>query len=198
MKKRKKKPCSREFILREEEIMRLKTACRTASEQLLVYGLLYTGMRVSEFLHLRRSWVHLERGKRGLIIIPLKQPCSCFECKAKRKGVWTPKTREGMRAIPVLDEWRFVLLAFLQKHEIVMEVVPHRQAAWRKLEAVGRRAGLKVFPHALRATFATLLAEKGFDAFLLSQLMGWSDIRPASEYVKLSATAIEKAFAEKW
>ncbi len=41
--------------LTEDEIEVLKAACEAFSDQLIVYGLLYTGMRVEKLCHLKPS-----------------------------------------------------------------------------------------------------------------------------------------------
>ncbi len=56
--------------LTEEEIEKLKAACDTFSDQLIVYGLLYTGMRVNELCHLPSGWIDLGE---GTITIPREE-----------------------------------------------------------------------------------------------------------------------------
>ncbi len=61
MKRRKQKH------LTEDEVERLKAVCETFSDQLIVYGILYTGMRVDELCHMHPGWINL---RNGIITIP--------------------------------------------------------------------------------------------------------------------------------
>lgn len=42
--------------LTEDEVEKLKAACDTFSDQLIVYGLLYTGMRGDELCHMHPGY----------------------------------------------------------------------------------------------------------------------------------------------
>ena len=169
--------------------------------------LVYTGMRVSEFIHMRQSWIDWEM---ELIRIPKMQMCGCRECKrelknrkgqiSKPSGVWKPKTSEAVRAIPIVPEVEETLRRFFLKHEEVMEFIPSRGAAYYHIRGIAGRAGIEhpVFPHVARGIFATLLARKGFNAFELMSTMGWKSIKTAEDYIKLSGSAFKQAFREKW
>ncbi len=62
------------------------------------------------------------------------------------------------------------------------------QALEQRFERVRYRSGLlkKCYPHALRATFATRLAEKGISAPSLTYLLGWESLAPAESYIQSS------------
>ena len=193
--------------LSPQEVDRFKKAAKDLCEVFLVYVLLYTGMRVSEVVHMKLSWVNFDR---GIITIPESQPCRCQECKAalyNRKGkmtkpadTWKPKTSSSARVIPVVPEVEDVLKSFFSKHKVVMDVVPSRGSAYHTLKVVARRAGIKhpVFPHALRGTFATMLAVKKFGVFELKDALGWKTIAPAEFYVRLAGEEMKQVFKEKW
>ncbi len=214
---------TKENLLTDFEADQLKAACKGFKDNLVVTVLLYTGMRVSEFIHMRRSWIDW---KMGLIRIPKEQSCPCKECKTVRykkmwnpktkkmvfiikdgkwvikkpAGVWRPKTFEAVRAIPIVPEVETILREFFLKHEEVMDLIPSRGAAYYRIRRIARRAGIPhaVFPHAARGTFATLLARKDFNAFELTSTMGWKSIKTAQDYIKLSGAAVKQAFKEKW
>jgi integrase len=202
-----KKEKTKENLLTDIEVDRLIEACQGFEDVFLVSMLLYTGMRVSEFIHMRKGWINFEM---ELIHIPKIQNCGCKECEkelknrkgqtTKQTGVWKPKTFEAIRAIPVVPEVKIVLREFFSKHEEVMELIPSRGAAYYRFKGIARRAGIKhpVFPHVARGTFATLLARKGFNAFELMSTMGWKSIKTAENYIKLSGSAVKQAFKEKW
>jgi integrase len=194
---------SRDNVLTPDEREKLIKACLDEQESLVVHGLLFTGMRVSEFVHMKRSWIDW---KDGVINIPHHQPCKCGqECmeprKNKARGCWQVKTKSAERPIPIVPELKPLLQSYFAQHETVMETIYSRVYAWKLLQGVGKRARLrhKVFPHALRATFATILCEKGLEnAVILKDLMGWRKLDMASEYIKLTGTAMKKQVDKIW
>ena len=173
---------TRENLLSEEEVERVKRACRNHYETFLIHGLLYTGMRISEFLHLNRGWISW---RQGVIRIPERMPCDCPECR-RRGGVWTPKTKEASRAIPILPEVEGLFREFFRRHRRVMDYIGSRNVAHYHVRKVGERAGLghPLFPHALRGTFA--------------YLMGWKTLEPAVWYVKFAGTELRDEVLRIW
>lgn len=198
---------TKENLLTDAEAEQLLEACQGFEAVFLVSMLLYTGMRISELIHMRRSWIDW---KMGLIRIPKEQSCGCVFCErelrnvkgqiTKPSGVWRPKTPEAVRPIPIVSEVEGILREFLSKHEEVMDIIPSRGAAYYRLRWIAKRTdiGHQVFPHACRGTFATLLARKGFNSFELMSIMGWKSIKTAEAYIKLSGAAVKQAFKEKW
>jgi len=198
-------------LLTDEEVSRLLKACKDLVEELVVHVLLYTGMRVSEFIHMRRSWISWES---GFITIPESQPCTIhYECKRSRfvkdwsteerilvKNLWRVKVPEAARSIPILPEVKPVLEEFFKRHRAVSDVVPGRVEAWRIVKMVAERAGLnkRVFPHVLRGTFASILAGKGFDALAIQAVLGWKSVKTADEYIRISPQRLMKMMKEKW
>ncbi len=198
---------TKENLLTDIEVDQLKGAGQGFKDSFLVMMLLYTGMRISEFIHMRRSWIDESM---GLIRVPKEQICSCKECMRELKnrkglvtkpsGVWKPKTVEAVRAIPIVPEVEKILKEFFMNHKEIMEFIPSRGAAYYRIKRIAKRARIPhpVFPHVARGTFATLLARKGFNAFELISIMGWKSIKTAEDYIKLSGAAVKQAFKEKW
>ena len=99
------KPKVEDNILDAKEQEKFLESARSFEGKLLAYGLLYTGMRVSEFIHMKRGW--LNWGKKnppkyyGAIEIPKEMRCDCYECKDKRNGYWRVKTKRSARTIPI-------------------------------------------------------------------------------------------------
>lgn len=142
------------------------------------------------------SWLDWNR---ELIIIPGSLACSCYECK-HRGGVWKAKTKRSARSIPIVPEIHQLLQDFFSKHTTAMAVIPNRISAYKTLRALGARTALdhRLFPHALRGTFATILAAKDFNMNEIQEALGWSSSKTAEIYIRLSAARISKAFREKW
>jgi len=215
--KKKPKPLSVDNVLSNNEIKLLKSACETYEERLLIFGLLYTGMRISEFIHFNKSWINRRIGS---IIIPTEQKCPCYECKKeiwrKRKdkntgetierilkkpsGIWMPKTKHGHRRIEILPEIKDIFEEYFKDHYSISEVIKHRIMGWSILKEVSKRADIphKVFPHAIRATFASILAEKGFDVWTIQSTLGWASLEPAMSYIRLFGSKIKEEFKKKW
>jgi len=188
-----------------EIVDRLIEVAKTIEDKILVLGLLFTGLRIGELVHMRKSWVKWDLNS---IQIPYEQPCTCRHChKARVKkikdkdsgkwtgewkpskppNVWRAKTESAMRSCPIASELKPVLVEFFSKHESVMEVYPYRELAWHRLKQLVKEAGIKwrVFPHLLRGCVASKLASQDVNVYRLKELMGWKTIEMAAEYVKL-------------
>lgn len=165
---------SKEDVLNEEERMRLLTACKTDKEKLIIRTLLHTGMRVSEFCNMKEMWIDWHKGE---IHIPLKDEN------------WKPKTKHGARIIPLDFETKNVLYKYFQNNK---QIGFERSSVWRIVKKIGSRLRpfKKVYPHSLRATFASMLSEKGVNAADLQYIMGWAKLETANSYVR-STKAVE-------
>jgi len=202
-----KRPKTLENVLTTEEVDLLKQNAVSVREKLIVNGLLYTGMRINEFIHLNRDWIDF---KAHHIRIPGSMPCQCRYCgvpevNSKGKitrpaGVWRPKTVQGARLIPIAPEVLPWLKEYFGTFKSVMQMIPSRGSAHYHLKMTAQRAGIThpVFPHALRGTFASTLAMKGFDPFEMKEIMGWKGIEASSSYVRLFGDHIQKVFDKKW
>lgn len=187
-----------------EIVEKIMAAPKTLTDKLLVYGLIYTGMRVGEFVHMRREWIRWDLNK---IYIPREQPCSiCQSCRKERykkkreagkwtgewvlvkpANTWRAKTDNAVRSINISPELKAVLSEFFAEHKAVQEVFPYRELAWTRLKQLSKEAGVKwrLFPHLVRGIVASKLASQKVDVYRLKEIMGWKDIDVAAEYVKL-------------
>lgn len=195
-KAKKPKPLSKENILSDTEIKTIKGVLKTPEENLTFLTLLYTGMRINEFIHCSIEWMDFEE---GFINIPPEQKCNCNECK-RHNNTWTPKTKSSIRSIIVLPEIKELLESYFSNFKKVSDLVKHRVYAWQVLKKVEKKTKLKhrLFPHCLRATFASILASKGFSELEITQILGWTSIEPAKHYIKFSKNKIKKSFQQKW
>ena len=179
------KPHAKEHILEDREIEKIKENIETNEEKLIFNGLIYTGMRITEFLNLRRSWINWDKKR---IRVPKKDDNPPFSVK----------TENSARVIPIVPELEPILKKFFDHYRVVKNFIPHRQKAWELIKILGERTGIKLFPHAVRATFATILARKDYNAPAIQAVMGWSKLETANKYIRLSGRMVEKEFAEKW
>ena len=183
-------------LLTEKEAKRLVDSCKDFREKLLICGLLYTGMRVNEFIHLKRTWINFDE---GYIRVPEEERCRCYVCR-RRGGKWKVKVPEAARTIPLLPEVYKIFREYFKEHESIMEVISNQPTAWRIVKRVSNRAGLnkRIFPHVLRGTYASILAGKGFGALDIQSALGWKSIKTADEYIRISPDRLLKRFKEKW
>lgn len=149
------------------------------------------GLRATEAAHLVPEWVSTQRGH-------LKIPgrCTCRTCKESDESAWTPKTDASNRTLPIHqheESWAAV--------KAYVGAIGHdpvtRQAVWQIVKRVADRANLtqRVYPHALRATAATMFADMGLNEHQLCRILGWGDPRMARPYVQSSGIVAEKALS---
>jgi len=188
------KPRTKDHLLDEPKIEIVKAAVKTEQEKFLLWILLYTGLRISEFTHMKDTWIDWNK---QLIKIPESQTCYCYEC-IKKDNTWHPKTKRAARAIPIVPEIKQQLQEYFQEHKDIMELISDRIMAYKLIQKVSKRAKIKLFPHCLRGTFATMLATKNFNVFEIQDCLGWNNPKTAAEYIRLSGAQVSKAFNEKW
>lgn len=127
-----------------------------------------------------------------------------FDATGAEGRYWEPKTNSGERKIPIVyNTFRDELLKFYEKNE---KLEYSRQWVWNAVNNISKSIwGFKdvfkaetnkhecilnkpLYPHALRATAASLWAFKGMNATALKSIMGWSSIEIADVYVKSDET----------
>lgn len=177
---------AKEDALNQVETDILLTVCRDLLDNLVVRLPYYAGLRIGEVQHLKQSWLDWDK---GIITIPARQLCQCYECRKWRNGIWTPKTSAGQRSLVIVPE----LEPYLR--QLVEGINRSRQGLEKRFERIRRRSGLMkvAYPHCLRSSFATRLAELGISAPALSYLLGWDSLVPAESYVQSS---MKRAHAE--
>ena len=175
---------SEEYALDFDEVERLWEACREDKDKALVGLLVWCGLRVSEAIHLRESWMV----GTTTIRIPRQMSCNCWECATEREGVWKPKSKAGAREIPIPGTLVPPLLRCLAAYPNGLITIMNRVTAWKTVKKLAGEAGIrkKVFPHSLRASYATILATKGLTAAELCYVLGWSDISMGSHYIQIA------------
>jgi site-specific recombinase XerD len=174
----KKQGQSSEYVLSEQQMEKLWAACKEDKDRVLVGLCLYCGMRISEVTHFNSTWM-----KDDNVNIPARQPCNCYDC-GKRGSEWSPKTAAGSRVIPVPPFVLSSIYKYLTINPRGIELT--RQSAWYRVQTLGKATGLRIFPHSLRASYATLMATKGVQAMVLCYLCGWQRIEIANHYLQVA------------
>jgi len=176
-KEREPRPLSREEVREMERILREK-AEKEKGEWIDAYLafllMLYGGLRIGEVLSLTpfnfqgNSLIFKGKGRKERTI-PLEGELS--------------KVLDYLYLFPLFKE---------RESKTAREL-----ALRRKLKRVSKEAGVKEFtPHRLRHTFGTIIAEAGFDAFTIRELLGHSSIKTSSKYVKVSEKRKREAVRE--
>ncbi|MFC1926214.1 tyrosine-type recombinase/integrase [Chloroflexota bacterium] len=177
---------AKEDALTEVESKLLLTACLDLLDNLVVRLPLYAGLRIGEAQHLKKSWLDWDK---GIAVIPARQQCQCYECRKWRNNIWTPKTKAAQRSLLIVPELGLYL------SQVDDGVNRSRQALEQRFERIRQRSGLMkvAYPHCLRASFATRLAEQGISAPSLTYLLGWETLAPAEHYIQ---STMKRAHAE--
>lgn len=174
--------------------------------------LLNTGLRVSELYGLTKADIDLEKKR----IYVNKQLCRTGD---KPYFVTSPKTKSGVRCVPMTDKvcaaFRRVLKArnsvkvetlidgyagflFLDK-DGRPKVAMHLQGFMRRIQGKFAKAygngAPRITPHVLRHTFCTNAQQAGIDVKSLQMLMGHSNVSVTLDiYTHTDYVAVENAF----
>jgi len=176
------------------------------------------GMRIGEIAHLRRSWVDLEQ---GLIEVPSHEPCEkgrdgglCGYCRRQANrtyendpenrdldelldAYWQPKTTAAERAVPYTfdEETKDVLTSFF---EYYYEVPISVNTCRRRIKDAAEASDLnrRIYPHALRATAASLHAYEGLNIPSLKVMFGWKKLATAEKYIRVSGGRTKRALLD--
>jgi integrase/recombinase XerD len=169
----------REPLSKEEED-RLVNACKTHREKLIVWVLLDTGMRVSEFSGLKPDRV-LWQEKRIMLY--------------GKGGKYGKKSKR--RVIPLSDRARKLLeIHFATNNDMGIQV----RTIQRVINKLANRArmGKRVTPHVLRHTFAIRWIQKGGSTRALQEFLGHDHLETTEWYLNLSPEEALGEFQRKW
>lgn len=186
-----KESSARENVLSDEEIEKVEKSLKSFREELVFKGMVYTGLRVSAFIHMNQGWIRSNN-----IFVPKREKCSCKKCQ----GEWTPKTESSERSIPVFPEVKPVINKLFSNFNRPMEVVGTRNNVNNILNVIEERVNIKnhLHPHGLRATFASILARRGVEQWDIKDIMGWAKIEPAQYYISMYGSEQEKRIRKAW
>jgi site-specific recombinase XerD len=180
------------FVLEESQVRALLAACDKSTVQgVRNYAMLLLfvdcGLRLNELLSLRLGDVSL--AQRSL--------------KVHGKGARDRIVFMGARTAKALRRWielRGFKTTFSDALFIDRKGEPLKPRWVQQVIArLGVKAGIKgvrVSPHTLRHTAATLAVKNGMEPFALQRLFGWENIQTALKYVHMAGTALREAHAK--
>lgn len=166
--------------LTQDEANRLANACHHYEEKLVVWTLMDTGLRVSEFAGLTRDKVDWQTHR--LMIYGKGGP---FGSRSKR------------RIIPLSSRVQQLLEGHLALRDQMDISV---RTAQRMMKRVANRAHISrpVTPHVLRHTFAVTAVQKGISLPSLQRLLGHDHLTTTEIYLNLSPEEVIREFRAKW
>jgi integrase/recombinase XerD len=180
------KACDRTRPARSERRKSYRTRRPTARrDRAIILTLLDTGLRAQELCSLTLADVDLETG--GILVRHGKgdKPRMVYAGKATRRALWRYKASKRQEA--ETDAPFFVThdgrpLTTTQLSHLIMHL--------------GRRAGVKVWPHLLRHVFATEFLRAGGSTLALRRLLGHVSEAMLERYVELAECDLRAAHAE--
>jgi len=166
--------------LNDDEVNRLTNACDTFREKFVVWTLLDTGLRLSEFADLKKD--NIQWQEKRLVIYG-------------KGGPYGKKTKR--RIIPMTERVRRLLeYHFAQNNNTGMV----KRTVARIVKKVADKAGISkpVSPHVLRHTFSVNCIKKGISTRALQILLGHDRLITTEFYLNLSPEDAIREFLNKW
>jgi integrase len=161
-------------VIRLPEMTRLDTMCETLLERLILRTLAYTGIRVSEACQV--NWGDIDWEEATLTIW-------------KGKGNKFRQVSLPAKALEVLQDYRKENPHTPKDKPLFINRDGNRmtpRGMHDRLESLGKRAGLKVHPHALRRAFVTISANHGVPVVALQYQCGHRHLATTSKYLRTS------------
>ena len=166
--------------LTADESDRLSNACETPTEQLVVWTLLDTGLRVGELCDLTSKSVLWQQR----------------QLRVKGKGgPFGKKTK--VRVVPMSNRVR----TLLERYFALEKAFPVKtRRAQDIVRAMADWAGItrEVSPHVLRHTFATTALQKGISLPTVQKILGHDRLVTTAIYLNFTNVHIQDEFERKW
>ncbi len=157
-----------------DEMQAMKQSCMSFDEEVVVYTLLETGMRVSELANLKEQNISWQRG------------CINIIGKGNKRRVipMSPVVRNLLRELFTRRDRFHLAVRTIQKY----------------VKDVAERARIKkpVSPHVLRHTFAVTYLHKGGNLRALQGILGHSHIQTTDMYLNYSGQRVIEDFNRVW
>jgi len=189
-KKYKTKHANSEWFLKvQKKFYKLKKGMKIYTEQELMKYIKEHKLKqdIKELKKEKKKWYERWYIKKNIEFYKLK---SLPELKRK----WEPKSTAGAGKVPVDDETSIILKAFFEIHK---SLGMKRRTLYNRVAKYGLKIlpDKNIYPHMLRATRATILANSGmFTSVDLKTNLRWANISVADSYVQPDVTRMFDAF----
>jgi integrase/recombinase XerD len=166
--------------LNDDEVNKITNACSNFREKFVVWTLLDTGLRLSEFADLKKN--NIQWQEKRLIIYG-------------KGGPYGKKTKR--RIIPMTDRVRRLIEYHFTEHE---DIGMSKRTIERIVKKVANKAGIakSVSPHVLRHTFSVNCIRKGISTRALQSFLGHDRLTTTEIYLNLSLEDAIREFLNKW
>ena len=167
--------------LTKEELERVKQACSTDREKVIVEFLAATGCRVSEASNLKIK--DIDFNKKIAIVVG--------KGNKQRKVHFDAKTKILLE-IYINNRKRESEYAFITQIGEIKKLGTRQFE--RLISDIGTKCGIKLFPHRLRHTFCSHKANSGMNMGVLQGIMGHEDLATTQRYFKINDEVIESEY----
>ncbi len=167
-------------VLTGSEVLALIGATLSRRDRVIIYLMLFAGLRLSEVVGLKRSSLDLESG----------------QIRVRGKG-------NKERTVPIKDTLQEALLFYLQSVPYKDGDQPllkgyqggglKRRAVGHVVQKAGEQAGFKLSPHMLRHTFATRLLQRGANIRVVQVLLGHNSLSTTQLYTHVVDSELAEA-----
>ena len=166
--------------LNDDEVDRLTNACDTFREKLVVWMLLDTGLRLSEFADLKKD--NIQWQEKRLVIYG-------------KGGPYGKKTKR--RIIPMTERVRKLMEYHFAENNGIGST---KRTVARIVKKVADKAGISkpVSSHVLRHTFSVNCIKKGISSRAIQTLLGHDRLTTTEIYLNLSPEDAIREFLNKW
>jgi len=166
--------------LSDDEVDRLTNACDTFREKFVVWTLLDTGLRLSEFADLKKD--NIQWQEKRLVIYG-------------KGGPYGKKTKR--RIIPMTDRVRRLMEYHFAENN---NTGVHKRTVARIVKKVADKAGISkpTSPHVLRHTFSVNCIKRGISTRALQIFLGHDRLTTTEIYLNLSPEDAIREFLNKW
>lgn len=166
--------------LNDDEVNKITNACSNFREKFIVWTLLDTGLRLSEFADLKKN--NIQWQERRLVIYG-------------KGGPYGKKTKR--RIIPMTDRVRRLIEYHFAEYD---DMGMSKRTIERIVKNVANKAGIgkPVSPHVLRHTFSVNCIKKGISTRALQSLLGHDHLTTTEIYLNLSPEDAIREFINKW
>lgn len=167
--------------LKLEQVEKLRDSCITLRERGLLEFLIATGCRVDEVVGLKISdidWSKLQfkvfgKGRKERI------------CYITEKG----KYHIQKYLLSRRDQIDYLFIGTRKPYSYLKA-----RAIEKEISNIGQRISIKVFPHLLRHTFATILLQSGAKLEVVQELLGHESAETTQIYAKLNTSIIHNQY----
>ncbi|WP_113673766.1 site-specific tyrosine recombinase/integron integrase [Vallitalea guaymasensis] len=167
--------------LKLEEIEVLRDACLTLRERAIFEFLLATGCRVDEVVGLKISDIDWSRLQLKVVGKGRKERICYFTDKAKYHLQKYLLSR--------IDQIDYLFISTRKPYSYLKI-----RAIEKEITTIGERVNIKVFPHLLRHTFATVLLQSGAKLEVVQELLGHESPKTTQVYAKLNTNIIHNQY----